>query len=127
MRIFLLSIALLVTACSSIDRRSEIANQKLQIGQALKTEVVDQIGLPNKVEKKQGKEFWLYSGKEARSDLFIPLPIAATPVGAGAHQVYYTDIGPSQTLDFEPILVCVFDDKGTLIEAFNPKDKEKNK
>ena len=124
MRIISIIVFLVLSGCSAIDRRSTIENHKLQIGQAIKSQVVDQIGLPNKVEHRNSQEYWLYSGKESRSDLFIPLPIGATGVGSGTYQVYYTDIGPSKTLTFEPILVCVFDKDGVLINAFKPEKKE---
>jgi hypothetical protein len=123
MKNIVLVLILLISACSSIDRKSQIDNHKLQVGTAVKSHVVDQIGLPNKVEKRNGQEFWLYSGKEIRSDLFIPLPFAAVGNGAGSYQVFYDDIGPSQELDFKPILVCVFDKNNTLINAFNPQLK----
>lgn len=121
-KIFILSL-LLMAGCSAIDRQSSIRSHKLQVGTSIKSQVVDQIGLPNKVEKRNEQEFWLYSGKEIRSDLFIPLPVGAANAGGNSYQVYYTDIGPSETLTFKPILVCVFDKSGKLINAFEPKQE----
>ncbi|WP_028862583.1 hypothetical protein [Psychromonas aquimarina] len=125
MRSFL-SIILFITltGCSSIERVSEINNVKLVVGEAVKMDVVDQIGLPNKVERRDGNEYWLYSGRPLRSDLFIPLPVGANQMSANIYQVFYTDIGPSTNIDFKPILVCVFNNENILINTIKPMESK---
>lgn len=115
-------IVLLLFSCSSINRVSDIRSSGLAIGSASKQDVVNQIGLPNKVEEKGEHQYWMYSGKEAKRDLFIPLPIGASQIAGNTYQVYYTDIGPTTEYEFKPILVCVFDKENTLINVIRPSE-----
>lgn len=110
-------------SCSSINRQSEINNVNFEYGVSVKSDVVNAIGLPNKIESKDGNEYWIYSGKETGSDFFIPLPISASPAGGGMYNVYYTDIGPQFEVEFEAIYVCVFDESSFLIDSFDPRKK----
>lgn len=110
-------------SCSSINRQSEIKSAKLEYGVATKSDVVNAIGLPNKIEKKDGNEYWIYSGKETRSNFFIPLPVAATPSGGGVYNVYYTDIGPKFDVNFDPAYICIFNNQSVLIGSFDPRTK----
>lgn len=125
MRILLVLISIsIATACSSsIKRTEEINSFKLTIGEANKTNVIDQIGLPNKVEQKDGNEYWLYTGRELTSDLFIPLPIIVSPLPL----ILFADIGPSWRNDFKPMLICVFDNNDILINAFDPRKIKEGK
>lgn len=116
-------IFLLLGACSSIDRSSDLDRARFTFGQTSKQEVVSAIGLPNKIERRDSTEYWIYSGKELKSDIFIPLPIAANKVSTSTYDVYYTDIGPKNTYNIEPALVCVFNKDMKLINAFDPRKK----
>ncbi len=50
--ITILSAVLLLSGCSSVNRVSEIENHSLLIGQSKKSDIVDQIGLPQKGQLK---------------------------------------------------------------------------
>jgi hypothetical protein len=113
--------------CSTIDRTSDIANHRLSAGQSTKSDVVTQIGLPNKVERKDKSEFWIFSGKELKQDYFIPLPVAAHQISPNTYQVYYRNIGPTLSVDFVPTLVCVFNEQGVLTDIFDPRKGEGKK
>ena len=78
--------------CSSIDRSSELAHNRLEVGVATKSQVVDAIGLPAKTSRDDAQhvEFWYYTGKPEMSSYFIPMPIARS------HNVVYSlDSDPS--------------------------------
>ncbi|MCD4763360.1 MAG: hypothetical protein K8R28_04965 [Desulfobacterales bacterium] len=121
MRVTILILIVLLFSCSSIDRRGDIENANLIIGKSTKQDVINSIGLPNKVEIKEGNEFWIYSGKELNSDFFIPLPVGAKKVSSNTYRVYFADIGHEIKYDFEPICVCVFNKEMVLINAFDPR------
>lgn len=120
--ITLLPCLALTSACSSIDRASEIKQARLAIGSSSKSDVVHAIGLPKQTIRKDGKdvELWLYTGKPAATSLFIPMPVAVVP-GGTYNTVYLADIGPKNVVDDEPVsLICVFDRTGRLIDVQRP-------
>lgn len=117
----------LLGGCSTIDRTSDIANHTLAAGKSTKSDVVTQIGLPNKVDRRDNLEFWIFSGRELKQDYFIPLPFASNQVSANMHEVYYTNVGPTLNVDFVPTLVCIFNEQGVLTDIFDPRKGEAKK
>ena len=106
--------------CSSLERTSDLKNQKLLVNYSTKTDVVNAVGLPKRVEKQGGNEIWLYSGKPINSSFFVPMPISIVPVGNNSAIAYYTDIGTKNNIDDKPItFICVFNHTGQLIEIQN--------
>ncbi|QRY79360.1 hypothetical protein JVX91_27990 [Pseudomonas sp. PDNC002] len=113
---------ILQTACSSIDRTSEIKRARLSVGASSKNDVVQAIGLPREVRKddRRNLELWLYTGKAATTSYFIPLPVGSVSTGDSVI-TYYRDIGPKFLQDGEAIsLICVFDSSGHLLDVKRP-------
>jgi hypothetical protein len=111
MQLLQLLLVVFLAGCSSIDRSGRIAGARLESGVSTKKELIDRIGLPNAIERRDGLEYWIYQGKPAYSSFFIPIPVASAPVSASASLVYYTSIQPTLQQK-SPDLVCVVDAEG---------------
>lgn len=99
--------------CSSLNRTDKIENQSLTLGQSKKIDVIDQIGLPTKVKKHMGFEYWYYSGRADFRHLIIPIPV-------GGNYSNFVDVGSDVKLNFVPMLTCVFDKSAVLRAAYKP-------
>lgn len=109
--VLILSILAIAGCVSNLNRVARIEAESLHIGKSSKTDVVNQIGLPNKVKTVNGSEYWYYSGRPDHVDMTTVVPIA------GSASVVST----SENMNFKPILVCVFDQKDKLSAVFKPK------
>jgi outer membrane protein assembly factor BamE (lipoprotein component of BamABCDE complex) len=109
-----------LSACSAIDRTTEIERTPLQIGVSTKSDVVNAIGLPLRVDKNaaSGAETWYYTGKAQSRGYFIPMPVAIRQVSPTTQIGYYLDVGPKNLIGNDPItLTCVFSADGHLVQA----------
>jgi hypothetical protein len=99
---------------------------KLLIGTDNKSIVTEKVGLPNKIKKSDGKEYWLYSGKGTDHGVIIAFPIGVQQVSSGT-QIHYLSNEISSSIDVESNidLVCVFNQKKVLVDAFKPGSKGK--
>ena len=101
-----------IVACSSIERSKQIRNAQLA-GGSTKSDVVNMIGLPAKVERIEAQriEIWLYTGKPLnQSYTIIPVPLPP-----------YIDVGKkNQIVGQHVILICVFDEAGRLLAIDYP-------
>ena len=73
----ILILTLLAACASSIDRSDQLRDAKLVAGISTKSDVVNMIGLPAKIDRDEAKklEIWQYTGKPLSSSSFVPLPI----------------------------------------------------
>jgi hypothetical protein len=117
------SIAFLVTslcACrSGIDRTRDLERAPLQVGVTTKSEIVDAIGLPRRVDKDaaSGTETWYYTGKAQSRSYVVYVPFAITQVSASTQLVHLIDIGAKNVVDDQPVLLtCVFSPDGRLVQ-----------
>ena len=118
--ITILSAVLLLSGCSSVNRVSEIENHSLLIGQSKKSDIVAQIGLPQKVSKSNNLEHWYYSGSEQLRHIFSIHSLATLDI----YNAIYLD---SDKKEFSPVLVCVFDEKGVLKALYKTNIKKEHK
>lgn len=124
--ISLLSTMFCISACSSLERGSDLARHQLVANQSTKKEVVNQIGLPRATESMANGEleFWYYSGEPISSSYFVPMPFARSSLGPGAELVHFRDLGAKNAIGDEPVvLVCVFNRLGQLVNIYRPEKK----
>jgi hypothetical protein len=105
-----------------MERSDDINSHRLAAHASSKNDVVNAIGLPQKVEKDdvQGTEVWLYTGKPINTSYFVPIPVAVTPLSSGLSTIHYVDAGSKNVQSGAPVvLALVFNRNGQLIEVQN--------
>lgn len=121
----ILILIFMLSACSSIQRSSQLEDANLAIGIDSKSSVVEKIGLPNKIKKSGAKEYWLYSGNGTNHSVVIVTPLGASMVANGQANAsdVAQEITSSHDIDSHIDLVCVFNQKKLLVHAYKPGNK----
>lgn len=115
----ILFLSLLAACSSSIDRSDQLRDAKLVAGISTKSDVVNMIGLPAKIDRDEAKklEIWQYTGKPLSSSFFVPLPIL------NVGDIY--GITTRSSIGNQPVtLICVFDEAGRLLNIYKPTQGE---
>ncbi len=116
----ILALSLLAACASSIDRSVQLRGAKLVAGVSTKSDVVNMIGLPAKIDRDEAKklEIWQYTGKAINSSSFVPLPIL------NAGDIY--GVTTRSNIENQPVtLICVFDEAGRLLDIIKPTQGDK--
>ncbi|MEC5387936.1 hypothetical protein VVD49_19540 [Uliginosibacterium sp. H3] len=119
--LLVLAITASLSACSSTERTSDLENHRLVVGSSTKSDVVNAIGLPRKIDRDdaQGGEAWLYTGKPINTSFLFP--VAAVMTAPSTMSVYLANVGTQSTIDNEPVtLICFFDKTGRVIDIRRP-------
>ncbi|MEJ2620297.1 MAG: hypothetical protein P8163_08540 [Candidatus Thiodiazotropha sp.] len=105
----ILLLIFILSACSSIQRTSQLENAKLFVGSDNKSVVTEKIGLPNKIKRVNGKEYWLYSGNKSGHGVIIVIPIGIEQVSPTTANISYIEstFSSSKNLEENVDLVCV--------------------
>lgn len=116
-----LTLAVLVSACSSTDKTEHLKHFKYEAGVTTRDQVIEALGLPDVSESTDAVEMIGYKGAADGSDFFIPLPVAYSRVNQDTIRAFYTDIGPSQQSKVKKCdIVFFFNKDKKLINATRP-------
>lgn len=125
--VFFFVVSVVLAACSSMDRSSDIKNHRLGVNISKKTDVVNAIGLPRRIESGEidGSEVWFYTGKPISTSYFVPVPVAAVPATSGLTTVFYLNAGSQNVIENEPVVLALIFNKDGLLVVINNREKAK--
>lgn len=111
------SLVLLLTGCGpTIGLKTDFANQGFEIGRTTRDEMIEKLGLPQKMQKDaDGRDHLYYAGSTRLVGTCLGCGIASAPPGLIPLMV--NDSMVKNGAEY------VFDEKGVLTARFEPKKK----